>query len=424
MKLMTTTAVLFAAGFAAVPAVAQSYGPSSTPQQAPEPRNDAPAASAQAQGQGPKINVSAKATKAVQELQAAVKANDRANIPAKVAAAQAVAQTRDDRFAIARLQLDAAFAANDNAAALTAADALVASAFLPASDVAGVYTKVGVSAYNAKQYDQAVGAFQKAVALNGNDAEAVKFLGMAQNMAGHKAEASATMLRAIQLGSAGGKKPDEDLYKQALTVAYAAKAPTAIELGRQWVAAYPSPDSWHDALVIYRSMGNPDPSLALDVMRLTSVTNAMRGTADYNIYAGETINSQNYGEAKALISEGLSSGRIKASDPIVQDIQKALAGKSAPTAAELTTRESAAKAPTAFLRVGDAYYGAGNYQKAAELYRKAIAGGADKNVANLRLGEALARAGDKAGATAALTAVSGTQAEIAKFWLLYVQRQG
>ena len=36
------------------------------------------------------------------------------------------------------------------------------------------------------------------------------------------------------------------------------------------------------------------------------------------------------------------------------------------------------------------YYGAGNYAKAAEIYRQALAKGADANVANLRLGEALA----------------------------------
>ena len=58
------------------------------------------------------------------------------------------------------------------------------------------------------------------------------------------------------------------------------------------------------------------------------------------------------------------------------------------------------------------------------MYRQALAKGADKNVANLRLGEALARSGDKAGATAAFNAVTGPQAEVAKFWLVYVQRQG
>ena len=107
---------------------------------------------------------------------------------------------------------------------------------------------------------------------------------------------------------------------------------------------------------------------------------------------------------------------------MIQDLQNALKGKAAPTAAELAAREAGAKVPNAFMRVADAYYGAGNYQKAAELYGKAVAAGADANLANLRLGEALARAGDKAGATAALNKVGGTQAPIAKYWLLYVQR--
>ena len=37
---------------------------------------------------------------------------------------------------------------------------------------------------------------------------------------------------------------------------------------------------------------------------------------------------------------------------------------------------------------------------------------------------ALARAGDKAGATAALNAVGGSQAEIAKLWLTYLAQPG
>ena len=127
----------------------------------------------------------------------------------------------------------------------------------------------------------------------------------------------------------------------------------------------------------------------------------------------------NYGEAKAVLAEGISSGRIKASDPVIQDLQNALRGKAAPTAAELSSREAGAKVPNAYMRVADAYYGAGNYQKAADLYGKAVAAGADANVGNLRQGEALARAGDKAGAAAAFKKVGGTQASVAKYWLLY-----
>ena len=93
-----------------------------------------------------------------------------------------------------------------------------------------------------------------------------------------------------------------------------------------------------------------------------------------------------------------------------------------PTEAELAAAEKGAAIPSAYLRVGDRYYGAGNYAKAAALYRQALAKGADANTSNLRLGEALARSGDKAGATAALNAVTGPQADIAKLWLLYAQR--
>jgi len=76
------------------------------------------------------------------------------------------------------------------------------------------------------------------------------------------------------------------------------------------------------------------------------------------------------------------------------------------------------------LRIGDRFYGMGNYSRAAEVYRQAISKGVDPNVGNLHLGMALARSGDKAGATAAFKAVTGARAEIAKFWLVYVQQHG
>lgn len=419
MKLITSTAIVLAAGLSA-PAAAQ-YGASAS---APPPPTSAQQGQAQAQAETPKIKLSSKAQKAIIDLQTAVKANDVANIPAKVQAAQAVAQTKDDHYAIAQLQLQAAVAAKNNAAEAQAVDAIAASGFLPTDKVASLYNAVGVQFYNAKQFDQAANYFQKSVALNPQDAEAQKLLAEAFNSQGKRAEGAAALQKVIAMNTAGGRKADEALYKRALGMAYEAKSPAAIELGREWVAAYPTPDSWHNALAVYRNMGNPDPASALDIMRLARATKSMQGTADYNLYAAETVNASNFGEAKAMLAEGLASGRIKASDPVIGDIQKALVGKGSPTAAELATREAGAKVPSAFLRIGDAYYGAGNYAKAAEMYRQAGAKGADANLANLRLGEALALSGDKAGAAAALGKVGGSLSEIAKFWLVYANRAG
>jgi len=417
MKFITSTAIVLAAGLSA-PAAAQ-YGASAS---APPPSTSAQQGQAQAQAEAPKIKLSSKAQKAIVDLQTAVKANDVANIPAKVQAAQAVAQTKDDHYAIGQLQLQAAVAAKNDAAEAQAVDAIAASGFLPSDKVASLYNAVGVQFYNAKQFDQAANYFQKAVALNPQDPEGQKLLAEAYNSAGKRAEGAAALQKVIAMNTAAGRKADEALYRRALGMAYEAKSPTAIELGREWVAAYPTPDSWHNALAVYRNMGNPDQASALDIMRLARATKSMQGTADYNLYAAETVNASNFGEAKAMLAEGLASGQIKASDPVIGDIQKALAGKGSPTAAELATREAGAKVPSAFLRIGDAYYGAGNYAKAAEMYRQAGAKGADANLANLRLGEALALSGDKTGAAAALGKVGGSLSEIAKFWLVYANR--
>ena len=424
MKLMTSTAILLAAGFAAAPAAAQSYGPSSTPQQAPEPRNNAPAAQAQAQQGQPKINISAKASKAIMELQTAVNANDVASIPTKVAAAKAVAKSNDDLYAIGRLELNAASKANNIEATAAAVDDIAASKFLPGSTIAALYNSVGVNFYNAKNTARATAMFQKARAADPNNAETLRLLAASQAAGGNPAEALASLKQTMAQAKASGQKLPEDTYRSAVKVAYDAKSPEALDFGRQWVAAYPSPDSWHNALAIYRNLNNPDPALAIDILRLSRATDSLQGTADYHIYAFEAANQANYGEAKSLIAEGIAAGKIKATDPVIADIQGVLKGKAAPTAADLAAAEKTAREPTAFIRVGDRYYGAGNYAKAAELYRQALAKGADKNVANLRLGEALARAGDKAGATAAFNAVTGPQAEVAKYWLVYVQRQG
>ncbi len=78
---------------------------------------------------------------------------------------------------------------------------------------------------------------------------------------------------------------------------------------------------------------------------------------------------------------------------------------------------------TTLVRIGARYYGMGDYANAADIYRQVLTKpDADKDVANLHLGMALARAGDKAGATAAFNAVTGARADIAKFWMIYVQQ--
>jgi len=169
MKLITTTAIALVAAAAATPAAAQ-YGASAQQQTVPQ----APAQGKAAQVQ---IKPSGKALKAIVDLQDTVKKNDFANVPAKVAAAQAVASTKEDRYLIGKLQLDAALAQKDNTALGAAIDTIAGSGYLDTSKVAGLYMDLGGTYYNNKQYAQARAAYQKALAADPRNLEAPALMG-------------------------------------------------------------------------------------------------------------------------------------------------------------------------------------------------------------------------------------------------------
>ena len=72
--------------------------------------------------------------------------------------------------------------------------------------------------------------------------------------------------------------------------------------------------------------------------------------------------------------------------------------------------------------LGEAYFGYGDYAKAADMFRAAQGkAGVDAELANLRLGMALAASGDKAGAATALAKVTGPRAEVARYWETYAK---
>ena len=415
MKLMITTAAV-ALMAVSVPAAAQ-YGP----QAAPQPTNVPAAQEAPAPAQK-QIHVSSKAAKAISELQAAVNKNDTANIPAKLAAAQAVASTPDDRYAIAELQLKSALTANNNTAAAAAVDAVAASGFVDSATSAKLFSSMGTTFYNAKQYDQAQAEFQKAIAANASDTQAYTLLGEAKFAAGQKADAAAAFQRAVQLQMAAGQKPDEALLKRAVSVAYEAQSPLAVELGREWATAYPSADSWRNSIAIYRNLNHPDVEGTLDLLRLMQATNSLNA-GDIALFAEAAADQGNFNEAQAVMDAGLAAHVIDASNPQYRDILAGLKGKPKASAAELAAAMKMSPSSINLLHIGDRYYGMGDFTQAADVYRQVLTKpDADKDVANLHLGMALARAGDKAGATAAFNAVSGTRAEIAKFWLAYLQQ--
>jgi tetratricopeptide (TPR) repeat protein len=420
MKLFASSAIALAAALSAAPAAAQ-YG-ASTPTPTPTvPQTERSSQSEQKSDQR-QVKPSSKALKPLSELQAAIKSKDAAAIQAKTAAAQAAVSTNEDRFILAQLQLQQAAEAKDTAAAMTAMDAMIATNVLRPAELAPLLKNLSGLRFNAKQYDQAAAVLDKRLALDPNDLDAIGLLAETRNAQGRIPDAVAVLQRGIQLQSAGGKKPDENWMKRAAALAYNAKLATAPELARQWVAAYPNPTSWRNAIAIYRNTTHPEIEGILDLLRLENAVGALTDPNDYELYATGTAQQGNFVEGLAVLNQGASAKHIDLTGAQFKDVYAGLKAKPQATEADLAEAAKTAPAASTLIRIGDRYYGLGNYAKAAETYRAALAKpGADADIANLHIGMALARSGDKAGAAAALGKVGGSLSDIAKYWLVYVQ---
>lgn len=427
MRCTMTSIAALAAGtlLTAAPALAQGYGPTGAPQQNITEPGPGQAQADPAQNPNaikthvPKI--SRGAAKAIGELQKAVNANATAEIPAKVAAAQAEASTADDRYAIAMLQLKAAAAAKDNSAIAQAIEAMLASGAATPEEKLPLYLNLAQTYTALKAGDRASQAYQQVLQLDPNSVDATAGMAEALVAQGQAAQGIALLEKGIALQSAGGAKAPELWYKRAVSVGYKAKLPQTVELSRKWIAAYPTTDAWQNGLAIYQNFGQLDETRTLDLLRLKRATKTL-SPADYFNYGDIAVRKGMVGEAKAVLEEGFAANKVSRSNSSFSQLYALASQRTSGDRASLPAAPEAGANARQTLNSGDAWFGYGDYAKALEFYRAALGKeGADANLINLHIGMALARQGDKAGAVTALNSVTGPNAELAKFWLLFAQ---
>ncbi|MEK9209666.1 hypothetical protein [Sphingomonas sp. 2378] len=403
-----------------------------------------PAAAQKKKEEAGGLKLSPEALKAAQAAQPVLQQKNYAAAEPLVAAVETAAKTEDDKYIAAALRYElesgklfAAQQANPNAPVDEAAlakplDALIASPSTPAADKPRYLFRRGALAYNGKQYPIALQYFNQAKQLGYNDPNLPMLIVKAKMDSGDVAGANAELASAIDQMTASGQKAPEDYYKYAIGRANKAKmVPETLSWMRKWIIAYPTAQNWRNSLVIYGlqpgSLATLDKNQRLDLFRLMRATKSLADQNDYMEYAQYATDKGLPAEAETVLKEGIASGKIPAGNATAKAMLAAAAAKSrqegslAPTEARA---KSAADGKLAAL-TAEAYYGQGNYAKAAELYRAALQkGGVDANEVNTRLGIALAAQGDKAGAKAAFDAVQGQpRADLAGFWKTYLDAQ-
>ena len=356
-------------------------------------------------------------------------AADHAGVIAKTKALLAGPLNPEEQYYVAFGQLTAAQAIKDTSATEEAIRILSDNQYLPAEQRPRFIANLATLAQQRRDYVAVVKYREQLVAMTPNDPEAIVNLAIVYKDLKQTSKAIETLGKAIDAKAAAGQKADESWYGTRLQLAYDAKTPDVQAASLAFVTAYPSATNWSNVLNIYRDSVNADDQLNLDTVRLRRAAGALGGERIWQEYASTALEKGLPGEAKKVLDEGIAAKKLTGTKPIEKEIAMVAAPKLKADQASLPGLErDAAKAPNGktALGTGDAYYGYGNYAKAAEMYRLAASKstGVDAATANLRLGAALAMAGDKAGATTAFNAVTGSpRAQLGKYWLVYLSQK-
>jgi hypothetical protein len=414
MKLVSTlalSAALIAGGMAAAPAAAQKKkaAEAAQPQQAAER----------------KFDISKEARKPIGDLQAALKAKS-ADIPQKFAAAQAAARNTDDKYLVAKLQLQHALDTKDKVAQRAAVEAILASGGADAAEASTLNSYIGGEAFASGNYALAETSYAARLATNPDDLDAVVNLARTKMELKKDAEALTLLQQAISLSKARGQNAQDSWYTNALAIAHRQKnTAAAAELARETLKLYPNQQNFKNLVAITQPLLGKDNEAFADLLRLMQVSGNMNSSTDYLRLAEYYDYARNWGAAQTVLQAAAKAGKTSAAhSALLSKVSARIAeDKAALPGAEAKARAGSNGALA--LSLASIYAGYQDYAKAADLYRVALQkGGVDANLVNTRLGMAMAMAGNRAEAEAALSKVTGIRAPLAGLWMAWLAQRG
>jgi tetratricopeptide (TPR) repeat protein len=238
-------ALLAGAALAAAPAKAQAAAQEAAAQPAAENPNAI-------RTHAPKI--SRQANKAIGELQTAVNENKAEEIPAATAAAQAAAQTEDDRYAIAILQLRAAASTQDNAGVASALEAMLASGSVTEDEKFPLYLNLAQTYDALKQPERAAHYYQLALQQNPNSIDATAGSCRIESGSGPGRRRGRSASEGHSASVRRRTSRARAWLKRALSGRLQGETAQAIDLSREWVKAYPTNEAWQNSLAIYQNL--------------------------------------------------------------------------------------------------------------------------------------------------------------------------
>ncbi len=228
--------------------------------------------------------------------------------------------------------------------------------------------------------------------------------------------------------NASPTKAPESWYRLARDRALASKDKNLYTIwAAKWASAYPSGDSWGDAVTAYRSASQSDAVQNLEVLRFMKATGALTTSRDYKEFAEEAQRKNLFGEVVGVLEEGKQKGIVSATSPLIKEVLEPAQREVSGDRASLPAQPSGVRgsgSSSVMMNFADVWLGYKGYDKAVAFYEAGLSKpGAEADRGYMGIGTAKAYAGNFAAAKQAFAKVSGTRAPLASMWQKWIDQQ-
>jgi hypothetical protein len=377
----------------------------------------------------PKLNPAF--AKPISEAQKLLQAQKFQEALTQLAAAEAAQPIRSpyEEYVLRETQVQAYNSLKDFPNLGKAIEASLATGQMPADQVPARQRIVGQLALQSKDWPKAIQFLSAYTAANPADLESRYALAQGYYFAKDPANTKATISSLIGSAKAAGQPIKEEWLQLPLRLAVESQnRATVITALTDIVTIVPKPAYWRDLLNQVQAQKLSDRA-NLNLIRLKDATNVGMDGNDYLEVAEVALRLGLPGEARTYLQRGMttnafaSNSKKYATDALTQASSQAATDEKSLPASEKST--AAAKLGQPDVAVGLGYLSYNNTAKAIELLERGIAKGGVRDLedAQLNLGIAKFRAGDSAGALAALGNVKANPqlAQIANLWQIHIK---
>lgn len=333
--------------------------------------------------------------------------------------------TAYDTYIINELRGYCAFSSGDSGTALRAYETNLGSQYATKASMPGRIKALMQIHYNSKNYGKAIEYGQRAIGNGTADSDVYTLIAQSYYVQNDFKNARDFTGKWIADQEKRGQTPKQNTLNIYLTSCMKLNDAACTSAGfEKTVSYYPNPDAWANLMQSLFKAG--DKASMLQTYRLATEVGAMPNGSDYREMAQLALENNLPAEAQAAIEAGFARNVFVEKRDIDSNnrLLTSAKGRVAADKAGLAERDkqaAAGKDGNADVAVAESYLSYGQYAEAVAAAQRGIAKGVT-NAANaqLVLGIAHYRAGNKADAVKAFKAAKGNESlqRLAKLWSL------